>query len=74
MIIIKKNNQYRKKANKNYDSGFIRKQNEISIIVDKDGVNFSSVTKDLIEIILSLDPDNKKFQKIKKEIQKDQKE
>lgn len=70
MIIIKKNNQHRKRINKNCDSGFIRRQNEINIIIDKNNnINFSSVTPDLIEMILSLDPDNKKFKKIKKQIQ-----
>jgi len=69
MTIIKKSNLYRKKINKKYNSGFIRKQNEINIIIDKNSnINISSVTPDLIDLILSLDPDNKKFKKIKKEI------
>jgi hypothetical protein len=77
MIIIEKDNQSKKKINKDYSSGFIRRQNEINIIIDKNSsINFSSIPPDLIDLILSLDPDNKKFKKIKKEnnINKEQKE
>ena len=44
------------------DIGFNRQVGEISIIIDKEGnAILSSVNKDSVELILSLDKDNPRF-------------
>jgi len=45
---------------------FERKQGEIDIIIDGEDVFLSSVSSEIIDLILSLEKDNEKFKKFKK--------
>jgi len=50
-----------KKENKSIN--FERKTGEIDIIVDENDILFSSVSPEIVELILQLDENNKRFSK-----------